>query len=391
MLGGIVLTSFINLLLSIYSSNCLADVSERISKVEAINDTEMALRYLERIRSQEILKTLKYEGINIRGFYHTSTWRPDGWAKVVDEQLRLMDGSRLKNFLVQDKWSPRIWVSLLDIVDQLNMVVAGVPADYDKMSTLLKTLKLKHIDKINLQFRPTMERDKYRYAKPEEQELLRIESINKNLTEGEYSSVNELHQYCKNEVKNGRKSYVFYAHNKGACCMKGQSHPIAEWREEMNTFILEFPSIFMRALYNGYVGCGVEYESAHYSGNYWWARCDHVAALKGLWDPINNAYASELLLYNVSKDYGIRSRFAEECAYNIFHCRVNHYVGRCPREVYLPVIMGLLATPQLPPNPTSKIKLGTVTNKPPSYCTKAYRTTYIDQPTWDRGGVYFPT
>ena len=41
---------------------------------------------------------------------------------------------------------------------------------------------------------------------------------------------------------------------------------VASWREVMNTFNIEFPSICMRALNDGYSTCGMEYQEAHYSG-----------------------------------------------------------------------------------------------------------------------------
>ena len=47
----------------------------------------------------------------------------------------------------------------------------------------------------------------------------------------------------------------------------------------MNAFNIEFPSICLRALLKGYNTCGVENQDAHYSGNFWWADCEHIASL----------------------------------------------------------------------------------------------------------------
>ena len=41
---------------------------------------------------------------------------------------------------------------------------------------------------------------------------------------------------------------------------------VASWREVMNTFNIEFPSICMRALNDGYSTCGMEYQEALYAG-----------------------------------------------------------------------------------------------------------------------------
>ena len=100
---------------------------------------------------------------------------------------------------------------------------------------------------------------------------------NQEISEGESSTIMSLHNYCKKEVKEGRSSYVFYMHSKGGCCVRGKKkvsynvEPVASWREGMNTFNVEFPSICLRALNLGYSTCGMEYQDAHYSGNFWYA------------------------------------------------------------------------------------------------------------------------
>ena len=350
----------------------------RRQDIIAANDTEMAGRYLERFRFNEAVNMARQKGISFRGFYHTSTWR-EQWNPVIAEQLRIMDGSRLNNIGNLDSWSTKYWTSLLDVVDELHMTVAGSIGDFEKVSSLVNSLKLKRRNKINMVHSPTMERDKYRDASRKEQIKLRIIGQKNNLTEGEYSTINSLHNYCKDEIKAGRKSYVFYAHNKGACCEKSQ-HPIAEWREELNAFILEFPSTCIRALLQGYVGCGIEYGEGHYSGNYWWADCDHFAAIHGLWDPINNAYAAELLIYNVSKDLGLRNKFGSVCGYNMFHCGVNHYVGRCPREAYLPQIIETISSRKLPPSITARKNMKEDFVK--ERCLLAHKIPYSQQKTW---------
>ena len=58
--------------------------------------------------------------------------------------------------------------------------------------------------------------------------------------------------------------------SKSGCCYKDfgskEKNPRASWREEMNAFNIEFPSICLRALLKGYNTCGVENQDAHYSG-----------------------------------------------------------------------------------------------------------------------------
>lgn len=42
----------------------------------------------------------------------------------------------------------------------------------------------------------------------------------KDLSAGEYSSLNKLKDFCDAKVKRGEKALVYYFHNKGACCVK---------------------------------------------------------------------------------------------------------------------------------------------------------------------------
>jgi hypothetical protein len=102
--------------------------------------------------------------------------------------------------------------------------------------------------------------------------------------------------------------------------------------------------------------CGVEYQfygGGHYSGNFFWANCAHVAKLPPLWHPLNNAWDAEFYLFKVSK-FANENKFGEECGFNPFHCKVNHYDARCPRDKYLPVIKSLVKQEQLTGNPPPK-------------------------------------
>ena len=66
----------------------------------------------------------------------------------------------------------------------------------------------------------------------------------------------------------------------------------------MNAFVIEFPSICLRALHSGYSTCGTEYQDAHYSGNFWWAHCDHVADLPPLKNQFD-AHSAEFFLLRI--------------------------------------------------------------------------------------------
>lgn len=103
----------------------------------------------------------------------------------------------------------------------------------------------------------------------------------------------------------------------------------------MNTFNLEFPSICARALLrHGYSTCGIENQDAHYSGNFWWADCQHVAALNPPHTRFD-AWSYEFFVlkanphnYHHSREFGFR------CGYSMHNCYVNRYDLECPRDWY---------------------------------------------------------
>lgn len=92
----------------------------------------------------------------------------------------------------------------------------------------------------------------------------------------------------------------FYFHDKG--CSKHSETPGTEeyetsrnifyWRKYMEWFLLERPTLCLRAiLHHGSQTCGVDlrgFPSMHYSGNFWSASCDYVKEL-----PIQDAWPDE--------------------------------------------------------------------------------------------------
>lgn len=362
--------------------------SSRLSRKEKADlDFELSLRLLERSRLSDIVNKLQDAGVTVTGFYHTSTWQQH-WKSVITEQLRIMDGNRFRNKDNLDKMSSRTWASLLSVVNEMNLIVAGSNENFEDVKRHVKSLNLRNEDRIKFANYHTMERSRYRHANQEERKVLRAKADKEHLSEGEFSTITSLHAYCKAEVSKGKRTFIYYLHNKGGCCEKGSKTPVADWREEMNAFNIEFPSTCLRALLAGYKTCGVEYQDAHYSGNFWWADCNHVAALPGLWDPIDNAYACEYFAFNVSAHNHVRVEYAQACGYNMFHCHVNHYDTLCPREKYLPRILQLVSSDPLPPSQTSDKGVQWVS----SSCKKAHEKPYIEAPSsWAGGNMWWKT
>ena len=101
--------------------------------------------------------------------------------------------------------------------------------------------------------------------------------------------------------------------------------------------ILEFPSTCLRAIMEkNYSTCGVENQLAHYSGNFWWADCDHIAKL----DPLHYRFDWRkpefwvMFAHGSGSNNRINKRFAQRCGYAIFSCNVNLYRHECPRFKY---------------------------------------------------------
>jgi hypothetical protein len=325
-----------------------------------IVEQQLALREMSRM--DRLLQTMQKQQIEIHGFYHTSTWRTF-WKHVVSEQLYILDGKRkfpqkkkktgktaadgspeeifipdYASYEWEDHFQPNhAYTSLLNISTGLYLNIAGpTKDDYKKMEDMIASLKLKNRHKIQLNYNQTIGRNVYHSAKGEEKARL---DANMELSDGEFSTIQKLHAYCKQKsLVEKKKAIVFYMHSKGSCCQKeaGQDYtiqnPVAAWREYMNTMNLEFPSICLRAIVGKkYLTCGVENQDAHYSGNYWWADCDHVALLPPI--PSRFEYtAAEFFILNFHDDFHVKKQLGFRCGYSIHNCGLNLYDNECSRE-----------------------------------------------------------
>lgn len=365
-----------------------------ITLVDGQNRTNIVAKEYEQWKAA--LDEMKSRGIKLRGFYHTSSWAPY-WQDVLLEQLMIMDGKRIPK-----KWSynpPNISdmsihhlqqskVSVLEHVDKLYLNVAGEDSkDLKTIKDYVTSLKLKYHDHIQFNFNKTAPRGAYRSAVNEKKyDITKKMSENMELSEGESSTIMTLQSYCKNENANGRNSYIFYIHSKGGCCVRGKKqvsynvNPVASWREGMNTFNLEFPSICLRALNSGYSACGMEYQDAHHSGNFWWANCEHISALPPLQDRFD-AWGSEFFLYRISPHFHLNKLFGENCGYSSYKCiGVNHYDHECPRSVYRNKLLKYASNYELPVN-----DVATISKKPEwvqKNCGDMRKRPYYEQPFW---------
>jgi hypothetical protein len=307
---------------------------------------ELLLTQKEFESTNNLFRKLTAQGYTIKGYYHVSKFR-DKWREVVTEQLYLLDGKRklpgtaithhtLANLRLEDVSDPytwsydhqKRWTSLLQASVGLYMNIASeeltTAKDFKDFADLISTLQLESGQKIELHVNVTLSRSTYKKAATHEKQRLRS-SISPVYSEGEYSTINALQDYCENvELESpgsSEKSLVFYLHNKGSCCTRDRDqlnvstgvwrpNPEAGWREEMNAFNIEFPSICLRALIDhNYSTCGVDNHYSIYAGNFWWARCSHIRLLPRISNRFDS-YEAERIIFNVSRDFRTVRRFA---------------------------------------------------------------------------------
>jgi hypothetical protein len=328
---------------------------------------------LEDERMFSMLHEYRDSNISVEVFYHVSAWQPH-WKEVVLEQLHMLGGRQLvrgnarKYSRSSNNNDPAAYtymyapkksdISVSSIASKINIVLHG---DNEQVAAMRLAISGSYVDflhKVYYTHSPAMSRALYKDSNEEEKKHIRAEAEKHGNTTGEFATINAVHRHCKKQVSGGSNTVVLYMHNKGGCCSKGgalfnkeykdSAVSIADWRDLMNTVNIEFASICLRAMRNGYTTCGANYQDMHYSGNFWWASCNHVALLPALWDPIDNAWEAEFFLFNVSEAWQDRDPFGLECGYRPFHCRVDHYDKPCPRSKYASVLLPMLASDVMP-------------------------------------------
>ena len=125
----------------------------------------------------------------------------------------------------------------------------------------------------------------------------------------------------------------------------------------MNLFVIEFPSICMRAVgLQDSIACGMELTSlyrrqrptqrlSHYHGNFFWANCDYVASRRASELDRFDFYSTEDFLLG----YGAEQE-AELCAYNAAGCTSGSflYAFECSRHDYFDRLRELMKSFDLP-------------------------------------------
>jgi hypothetical protein len=135
-------------------------------------------------------------------------------------------------------------------MDALHITIAD--PDPSHIIDFIDILGLRSRSKLKLVHNVTIARDAWEKSNDDERVKLRQRVSTDLISSGEYATIDAMHSYCKGQVLAGRESYVVYFHNKGTYCAKQPPSAVGDWRELMNAFVLEYPSICLRAMTNGY-------------------------------------------------------------------------------------------------------------------------------------------
>ena len=183
---------------------------------------------------------------------------------------------------------------------------------------------------------------------------------------GELATTLQLQRYCRAN----RDAFVLYLHDKGTRRPAGEASQVdsflrqADWRRLQEYFLVEIFEDCIAALEAGYNTCGAllrRFPLMHYSGNFYWARCDYVAGLPdvAIWRHFwETHYWAELFIGGASKwlenpriNEGPPCRTSvmgthvvnaahegshcfEAKMYNCFESRVSHYDFAYSRSYY---------------------------------------------------------
>ena len=183
---------------------------------------------------------------------------------------------------------------------------------------------------------------------------------------GELATTLQMQRYCRAN----RDAFVLYLHDKGTRRPAGAADQVdaflrqADWRHLQEYFLVEIFEDCVAALEAGYSTCGAlmrRFPLLHYSGNFYWTRCDHLAGLNDVaywrhfWE---THYWAELFiggapmrLENPRINEGLPCRtetmgtlvpgaahFGSHCfeskMYNCYESRVSHYIQPWSRAMY---------------------------------------------------------
>jgi len=152
----------------------------------------------------------------------------------------------------------------------------------------------------------------------------------------ECETLNLIRNWCRAPER--RDDFVFYFHNKGKDREKELWYPnIRDWRNYMMYFNLEKWWLCANSLSQGIPTCGVDLRmdssgtQPHYSGNYWWARCDWVARISR---QCQSGQRNTSWYWLLQDQAGDRGHNEEKIGRSLWDSDVDHYHTPFPRTTY---------------------------------------------------------
>ena len=164
---------------------------------------------------------------------------------------------------------------------------------------------------------------------------------------GELATLIKIQNWCETRPS----SYALYLHDKGTRRPSGQDSQLdtffkqADWRKLQEYFLIEVFEDCLLQLDRGWNACGAllrKWPHLHYSGNFWWVRCDYISGLPRVRDwqhKWETHFWAELFLggsvtwlERKNELDGTHQHVAK--MFNCYESRVSHYEHTWPRHYY---------------------------------------------------------
>lgn len=175
----------------------------------------------------------------LAGFYHVTTL--GRWRAIFNEQVQQL-----------------LSTGLLAKTDALTLTVLGNDTEMEEEAVAV--LQNNHADKFHSKIR------------------LAWKNTEEN-NEWEFPALSAMHSFCQKNPD----YLIYYMHTKGVIPnTESHLHMQDDWRRYMSYFVMERHLDCIAHLRGGADTCGVDYKTWpfwHYTGNFWWARCDYIKQL----------------------------------------------------------------------------------------------------------------
>jgi hypothetical protein len=270
----------------------------------------------------EILQKEESKSIDIALFYHVGIM--NHWKSIVYDQLQSLEycglGHMASSLTVTYSIQPEYYN---------NSDYATTFTDFINQFTFTKTLNLTFIKALEVPWESEAMGSIAHTCRLSHDDGLREESL---------------------DGTRGKKTIVFYFHNKGVshytedwkehCYSRDFTYCKAlHWRKYMEWFLIEKPTLCLYALlYHGASTCGVNlfsWPSWHYSGNFWAASCDWIRSIPPVVDKSDEGFmkyiAAELWIGTGIKDLN----FTQHVGFD-FHGRKGHDTNVPYKKVLIP-------------------------------------------------------